>query len=99
MGGAAIPGIMGDAPSRPLGLNSQPKPKSKKPEPKPAFDPIEAEIAMMFGDDLPTGPIDPEAQQFLKADAPVYEAPTASKPLWESADPNDDFSDFEEDEF
>lgn len=99
MGGAAIPGIMGDAPSRPLGLNSQPKPEAKKPEPKPAFDPIEAEIAMMFGDDVPTGPIDPEAQQFLKADAPVYEAPTASKPLWESADPNDDFSDFEEDEF
>ena len=99
MGGAAISGIMGDAPSRPLGLNSQPKPISKKPEPKPAFDPIEAEIAMMFGDDLPTGPIDPEAQQFLRPDAPVYEAPTASKPLWEAADPNDDFSDFEEDEF
>lgn len=84
---------------RPAPLWDAPKPK---PEPKPEkeiFDPVEAEIAMMFGDDVPTGPIDPEAQQFLRPDAPVYEAPTASKPLWEAADPNDDFSDFEEDEF
>lgn len=100
LGGTPLSGIMGDAPTRPLGFKTQPKPEAKKPEPKKeAIDPIEAEIAMMFGDDLPTGPIDPEAQQFLRADAPVYEAPTASKPLWESANPNDDFSDFEEDEF
>lgn len=99
LGGAALPGILGGATARTLGKKPDPKPEVKKPEPKPAIDPIEAEIAMMFGDDLPTGEIDPEAQQFLRADAPVYEAPTASKPLWESANPDDDFSDFEEDEF
>ena len=103
LGGAAAAGgvAAGVAASnrRPDPLWDAPKPK---PEPKPEkeiFDPVEAEIAMMFGDDVPTGPIDPEAQQFLRPDAPVYEAPTASKPLWEAADPNDDFSDFEEDEF
>ena len=103
LGGAAAAGgvAAGVAASnrRPDPLWDAPKPK---PEPKPEkeiFDPVEAEIAMMFGDDLPTGPIDPEAQQFLRPDAPVYEAPTARKPLWEAADPNDDFSDFEEDEF
>ena len=102
MGGVALGGAaLGGAASRTPGPRPQPQPKPevKKPEPKPAFDPIEAEIAMMFGDDLPTGQIDPEAQQFLREDAPVYEAPTASKPLWESANPDDDFSDFEEDEF
>ena len=102
LGAAAAGGVAaGVAASnrRPDPLWDAPKPK---PEPKPEkeiFDPVEAEIAMMFGDDVPTGPIDPEAQQFLRPDAPVYEAPTASKPLWESANPDEDFSDFEEDEF
>lgn len=98
--GGVAAGVAGSK-NRPAPLWDAPKPKPK-PEPKPEkeiFDPVEAEIAMMFGDDLPTGPIDPEAQQFLRPDAPVYEAPTASKPLWEAADPNDDFSDFEDDEF
>ena len=75
----------------------QQQPEVKKPK-KENFDPLEAEIAMMFGDDVPTGPIDPEVQQFLRPDAPVYEAPTASRPLWESANRDDDFSDFTEDE-
>lgn len=97
LGGLGAAGVAAASKERPAPLWDAPKPEPKKQE--KIFDPVEAEIAMMFGDDLPTGEIDPEAQQFLQPDAPVYEAPTASKPLWESANPDEDFSDFEEDEF
>ena len=42
--------------------------------------------ASAFGEETVSSPIE----------EPIYEAPTATRPLWENTDANDDFSDFED---